>query len=72
MMPAANDPDDVKEKGEVIEILAKLFGNELTGTVHFPDMMHGWTTRGDLNDEKCSRDFHKAMQLIEEYLAKFK
>ena len=56
----------------MVEVLAKIFGNELTGTVHFPDMMHGWTTRGDLNDEKCNRDFHKAMHLIEEYLAKFK
>ena len=72
MLPAGNDPDDVKEKGEIIEILAKRFGAEMTGTTHFPDMVHGWTTRGDLKDEKVSRDFHKALQLTKEYLAKFK
>ena len=72
LLPAGNDPDDVKEKGAIVEALSKKFGNELTGTVHFPDMIHGWTTRGDLNDEKTSRDFHKALHLIQEYLAKFK
>ena len=72
LMPAGNDPEDVKEKGEITEILVKRFGSELAGSTSFPDMMHGWTTRGNLADEKVSRDFHKAVHLTQEYFAKFK
>jgi hypothetical protein len=35
-------------------------------------MVHGFVMRGDLKDEKVNRDVHKALHLIEEYLAKFK
>ena len=49
-MPAVNDLDNVKEGGKVIEVLAKKFGPELTGQTTFPDMQHGWMTRGDPND----------------------
>ena len=49
-MPANNDPEDVREKGEITEILAKRFGKEQTGCVFFEDMVHGWTTRGDFSD----------------------
>lgn len=70
-LPAGNDGENVKEKGELVEILGKRFGTDLTGTTSFPDMQHGWVVRGDLKDEKVNRDFHKAMNLICEYLKKF-
>jgi hypothetical protein len=35
-------------------------------------MRHGWVIRGDLADEKVNRDVHKALHVIEEYLARFK
>jgi dienelactone hydrolase len=71
-LPAGNDPLDVKEKGEVVEVLARRFGSNLTGSTHFPEMIHGWVMRGDLKHEKVSRDVHKALLLIEQYLARFK
>lgn len=70
-MPAGNDPDYVKDKGEVIEILAKRFGPELTGTTTFPDMVHGYVVRGDMKDEKVARDFHQTIHLTKEYFNKF-
>lgn len=70
-MPAGNDLPNVKEKGEVVEALAKRFGNDLVGMTEFPDMMHGWVVRGDLNDEKVNRDFHKAIDLTQGYFKKF-
>jgi len=29
----------------------------------FPEMMHGWVNRGDLNDPKTARDVRLAMDL---------
>ena len=66
-MPAGNDPDDVKEKGAIVEALIKRFGPELVGTTHFPDMVHGWVVRGDIKDEKVERDFHQAINIIQKY-----
>lgn len=34
-------------------------------------MIHGWTVRGDVNDEKVKRDVEKAIHLCKEYFAKF-
>ena len=31
--------------------------------VTFPDMKHGWTTRGDMSDPKVDRDVKKALNL---------
>ena len=71
LMPASNDMANVKEKGEVIEVLEKRFGADRVGATEFPDMMHGWVVRGDLKDEKVNRDFHKCIALVEDYFKKF-
>lgn len=34
-------------------------------------MAHGWVVRGDLKDEKVSRDFHKAIHQAHDYFKKF-
>jgi hypothetical protein len=49
-LPAQNDPANVKEKGEIVENLVSRFGAEKTGTIEFPDMIHGWIIRGDMGN----------------------
>lgn len=61
LFPAGNDPSNVKPHGEVIKILQDKFGSDKCGSHEFPDMVHGWTTRGDTSDPKVKRDVKKAM-----------
>ena len=55
-MPAGSDPDSVKTGGLASNILKKR-----AKVVEFPDMNHGWTTRGDLSQPDVERDVNKAM-----------
>lgn len=50
MFPAGNDPADVKPEGAVIKVLEKKFGADKVGSHEFPEMIHGWTVRGDVSD----------------------
>ena len=34
-------------------------------------MTHGWTVRGDINDEKVKRDVQSAIELCDQYFNKF-
>jgi hypothetical protein len=56
LYPAGNDVPNIKQGGELVQILERKFGAEKTGTLEFPDMIHGWVVRGDLEDEKVKRD----------------
>ena len=71
MYPAGNDPYDVKPDGDVIKILENKFGADKVGSHEFPEMFHGWTTRGDISDEKVKRDVTEAINLCKDYFAKF-
>lgn len=42
-------------------------GNADSNTVEFPEMVHGWTTRGDTSDEKVARDASEAYRLMSEF-----
>lgn len=64
-MPAGNDPINVKAGGVGEEVL----GDKLT-IVEFPDMVHGWTTRGDMKNEKVNADVKKAFQLALDFFKK--
>ena len=66
LMPAANDPGNVKTGGALIEILLASGGE----VVAFEEMTHGWMSRGDIWDEKVKRDVEKCMQLIVDFLGK--
>merc|ERR1712060_885150 len=59
LMPAGNDPDNLKEGGALAEDVAKKGGKSVT----FPEMSHGWVARGDLNDATVARDVKAAMEL---------
>jgi len=55
-MPAGNDHMNVKAGG----LGAQVLGDQLQ-VVEFPDMAHGWTTRGDMKDDKVKCDVKKAV-----------
>mmetsp|Transcript_23918 Transcript_23918/g.54669 ORF Transcript_23918/g.54669 Transcript_23918/m.54669 type:complete len:246 (+) Transcript_23918:65-802(+) len=58
IMPAGNDPDNLKEGGDLAKSLETKGGRTIT----FPDMAHGWVSRGDLSDEAVKRDTEAAMK----------
>ncbi len=61
LYPAGNDVPNIKEGGELVKILQDKHGVANSGTLEFPEMIHGWVVRGDLNDEKVKRDTEKAL-----------
>jgi len=69
LMPASNDPADVKPNGEVIKAMEDN-GVDIE-TKEYPDMMHGWVPRGDLNDPKVARDVEDATNRAIAFLAKY-
>jgi hypothetical protein len=80
-MPAAEDPPCYLPGGEVTtfslpaisplipsQILDNLVANNpASRSVRFADMQHGWTTRGDLSDEKIARDNEEFIRLMTDY-----
>ncbi len=54
-----------------MNILKEKFGAEKVGSQEFPEMVHGWTVRGDVKDENVKRDVEKAIHLCTDYFAKF-
>jgi len=64
-MSAGNDNANVKTGGLGSEVL----GSKLE-IVEFPDMVHGWTTRGDMSDGKVDRDVKKAFQTALDFFKK--
>ena len=65
-MPAGADPDSVKRSGLSKEVLGD--GIEI---IEFPDMRHGWTTRGDLSDPTVERDVKKAFNFVLAFFGKY-
>lgn len=61
----------MKEGGEVIKILQEKFGADKVGSITFPDMLHGWVSRGGVEDEKVCRDVQRAITYSNEYFNKF-
>ena len=50
--------------------LAEQVLGDLGEVIEFPDMTHGWTTRGDLSDPKVERDVKKAMEEATKFFQK--
>ena len=65
-LPARSDKDSVKINGLGKKILGD--GVEI---IEFPDMSHGWTTRGDLSDPKVERDVKKAFNFVISFFGKY-
>jgi dienelactone hydrolase len=57
LMPAGDDPDNVKAGGAVAEAIIAAGG----ATHEFPEMKHGWVGRGDISDPAVKRDIEDAL-----------
>lgn len=67
LVPAGNDPDIVKEGGDVEKILkAKPFGDKVQVQT-FPDVNHGWMPRGDINQPEVANRYKEGMELAIKY-----
>lgn len=66
-LPAGNDDPNVKHGG-----LGKKVLQDALEIVEFPDMIHGWTTRGDeTKDPNVARDQAKALNLMICFFGKY-
>ena len=45
--------------------------DDVLEVVTFPDMKHGWVTRGDMSDSKVERDVQKGINLALSFFAKY-
>lgn len=67
VMGAGNDPDIYDpDKGTFFANLKKSHPASISSP--FPDMLHGWTIRGDLADAKIKRDVDRFMAETEKFL----
>jgi len=64
-MPAGNDPPTYLPGGLIHDTFAT--NNQNSQSVHFPDMIHGFCSRGDMQDEKVLRDVTQATQLMVDF-----
>jgi len=64
LMPAGDDPDNIKPGSPVVDMLEEKGGK----SVPFPRMVHGWTSRGDLSKDEVKEDAEKALQLATDFI----
>ena len=64
LLPAGNDPENLKPGSSVVQ---KLEGNG-GRSVLFDKMIHGWTTRSDLTDPQIKDDVEKALSISSAFL----
>ena len=65
-MPSAQDDKNVRPEG----IGEAVLGTRLT-IVDFPNMKHGWTTRGDISEDVVRNDVGKAIKLAVDHFGKY-
>ena len=65
-LPAGNDPPETKEGGLARGVLGE--GDAALKIVEFPDMMHGWTVRGDMSVKEVDRDIRAALDLTLDFV----
>ena len=65
MLPAGGDAESVKTGG----LAQKVLGDKCE-VVEFPDMVHGWSVRGDCTKPDVERDVKKAFTLAVDFLSK--
>jgi hypothetical protein len=67
VLTAGSDATNLKENGDLIKILkSKEFGSAVK-TVDFPEMAHGWVSRGDITDPVVARDLKIAIDMTLEF-----
>jgi len=66
MLPAGNDPDYVKEGGNIEQWLE--FVDQKVEVFEFPDMYHGWVPRGNVSIPEVERDVKLVMEKTVKFL----
>ena len=69
LAPAGDDPAAVQPGGELGQSLIGRFG--ASSVVCFPEMRHGWMTRGPLSDSAIARDYSLGMKLLVEWFGPY-
>lgn len=64
LMPAGNDPDNLKEGSDIVKKLKEKGGNSVT----FDRMIHGWASRGDLSKVEIKEDVDKALTMALDFV----
>eukprot|EP00949_MAST-11_sp_MAST-11-sp1_P000376 g376.t1 len=62
LLPAGNDPDNLKDGGELVGIVRGL-GVDCE-TTEYPEMLHGWVIRGDATQPAVARDVKAAVDQV--------
>lgn len=57
LMPAGDDPANLKQGGELTALVEAKGGR----SHEFPEMKHGWVSRGDVTDPAAKRDVEAAL-----------
>jgi len=70
IVPAQNDPDNVKNGGEIVKILEQSSGNKVE-VAEMNDVQHGFFVRGDLKDEVVFKRVEQSLTLTKEFLGKY-
>lgn len=65
---ARNDPDNVQTGGEIANILSTKFPS--SEVVSYPEVDHGWVSRGDIADETVAKSVKAALQQCEVFFRK--
>ena len=68
LMPAGDDPEGYQESGNFFTALKA--AQPMSEIVFFPDMSHGWTTRGDMSEPVVKRDVEAAMTKTIDFFGK--
>jgi len=70
LLPAGNDPDNLKPGGEIQKIFdTRPWGNQCLYHC-FTEMTHGFMVRGDISIPAVARDYKLAMDMSIDYLTK--
>ena len=69
MLPAGNDPDNIKPGGEIIKLLES---NGVPVEVkEYPNQVHGYMARADLKEAESVKDVEDAMKRACSFLKKY-
>jgi dienelactone hydrolase len=62
---AGNDPDNVKEGGDCSKTILEKFPT--SDIKSYPEMEHGWVSRGDQSKENVARDVKAAIEQCDSF-----
>mmetsp|Transcript_25470 Transcript_25470/g.37570 ORF Transcript_25470/g.37570 Transcript_25470/m.37570 type:complete len:263 (-) Transcript_25470:118-906(-) len=67
LLPAGNDGAEYRDGGELLEVFKR--NHAASASEDYPDMRHGWASRGDMSDDAVRRDATKAINRVQAFLS---